>query len=69
MRFRALNAIVELRKTAAEVVVFADAAIYGNDTVIAEAMRRLPSRVRLLELRVQRAFTALEDGGEPETKP
>jgi hypothetical protein len=69
VRFRALNAIVELRKTAAEVVVFADAAIYGNDTVIAEAMRRLPSRVRLLELRAQRALTALEEGGEPETKP
>lgn len=62
MKFRTLNAIVELRKAAADVMVFADAAIYGNDAAIAEAMSRLPNRVRLLELRAQRVLKALEGG-------
>jgi hypothetical protein len=60
-RWRALKAIVEVRKTAADVVALADLVIYGNDTKVATAMRLLPARIRALQFRATRALTALEE--------
>jgi hypothetical protein len=61
--WRALNAIVELRRVAADLIVVADIAVYaqkeGEKTV---AIRMLPDRIRKLQFRASRALTALEEG-------
>jgi hypothetical protein len=61
-QWRALNAIVELRRVAADVVTIADLAIYsGKDGEKAVAIRMLPGKIRQLQFRAQRALTALEE--------
>jgi hypothetical protein len=61
-QWRALNAIVELRRLAADVVTIADLAIYsGKDGEKAVAMRMLPGKIRQLQFRASRALTALEE--------
>jgi hypothetical protein len=63
-QWRALNAIVELRRLAADVVNLADMAIYAQkDGEKAVAIRMLPGKIRQLQFRAQRALTALEEGG------
>jgi hypothetical protein len=63
-QWRALNAIVELRRLAADVVNLADIAIYAQkDGEKAVAIRLLPGKIRQLQFRAQRAMTALEEGG------
>jgi hypothetical protein len=62
-QWRALNAVMELRRKAADVVLAADMAIYGQEGT-AEALRRLPDLVRSLQFRASRALTALEGEGE-----
>jgi hypothetical protein len=60
---RILNAIVDLRKQAADVVAFCDLIIYsGKDGEKAVAMRLLPDRIRTLRFRANRALTALGEG-------
>jgi hypothetical protein len=62
-QWRALNAIVELRRAAADVVAICDMAIYsGKEGEKAVALRLLPDRIRTLRFRAQRAITALEEG-------
>jgi len=63
-QWRALNAIVELRRLAADVMNLADIAIYAQkDGEKAAAIRMLPGTIRQLQFRAQRAMTALEEGG------
>jgi hypothetical protein len=62
--WRTLNAIVELRRTAADVVTLADTIIYATtESEKAHALRMLPSRIRTLRFRAARALTALESEG------
>jgi hypothetical protein len=62
MKWRALNAVVELRRTAANAVVLADILIYASsEAEKAAALRLLPNRIRTLQFRAQRALTALEE--------
>ena len=61
-QWRALNAIVELRRLAADVITVADLAIYsGKEGEKAAAMRMLPGKIRQLQFRANRALTALEE--------
>jgi hypothetical protein len=63
-QWRALNAIVELRRLAADVVAIADIAVYAQkDGEKAVAMRLLPGKIRTLKFRADRALTALEAEG------
>jgi hypothetical protein len=63
-QWRALNAIAELRRLAADVVAIADIAIYsGKDGEKAVAMRMLPGKIRTLKFRADRALAALETEG------
>jgi hypothetical protein len=61
-RWRLLDAITNVRRTAADVVALADLAIYGSDAEAEVALEKLPARVRALQFRAQRALTALEEG-------
>ena len=62
--WRALNAVVELRRTAADCVVLADALIYAESaTDKAAALRMLPRRIRALQFRAARCLTALDSEG------
>jgi hypothetical protein len=54
-----LDAVVNVRKTAADVVTLADLAIYGSAGQQEDAFRRLPERLRTLQRRVQRCLDAL----------
>jgi hypothetical protein len=55
-----LDAVVNVRKTAADVVALADLAIYGAVGQQGDAFRRLPERLRALQRRAQRCLDALE---------
>jgi hypothetical protein len=60
--WQALNAVVELRRTAADCVVLADTIIYAeSEAAKADALRMLPRRVRALMFRATRCLTALEE--------
>jgi hypothetical protein len=62
-QWRALNAIVELRRTAADLIAVADIAIYAQkEGEKAVGIRLLPDRIRKVQFRAQRALTALEEG-------
>jgi hypothetical protein len=59
--WQALNAIVELRRVAADLVAVADIAVYAQKPgEQAAAIRMLPDRIRKVQFRAQRAITALE---------
>jgi hypothetical protein len=62
-RYRTLTAIVELRRRAADTVALCDLCIYGSESEARIAQSALPNRLRSLQFRVQRALTALEEGG------
>jgi hypothetical protein len=60
--WQALNAVVELRRTAADCVVLADTIIYAeSDAAKAAALRMLPGKIRQLRFRAARCLTALEE--------
>ena len=62
--WRTLNAIVELRRTAADAVTLADTIIYSaTESEKAAALRMLPNRIRALQFRAARCLTALETEG------
>jgi hypothetical protein len=61
-RYRTLNAITEVRRAAADMMILADLVIYGSPGEADVAMRQLPNRLRSLRFRTQRALTALEEG-------
>jgi hypothetical protein len=62
-QWRALNAIVELRRVAADLIAVADIAIYAEKPgEKAVAVRALPDRIRKVQFRAQRCLTALEEG-------
>ena len=61
--WRTLNAIVELRRTAADAATLCDVVIFGEtESEKAHALRLLPARIRRLQFRAQRALTKLEGG-------
>jgi hypothetical protein len=58
-----LNAVVELRRTAADVVTLCDVIVFAEtESEKAHALRLLPARIRRLQFRATRALTALEGG-------
>jgi hypothetical protein len=59
--WRVLNAIVDLRKQAADVVTICDLIVYSEKDKAA-ALRLLPDRIRTLRFRANRCLTALEEG-------
>jgi hypothetical protein len=61
-RWRLLDAITNVRRTAADVVTLCDLVIYGTDAEAEVALEKLPARVRALQFRAQRCLTALEEG-------
>jgi hypothetical protein len=62
MTSRQLNAVVNVRKAAADLVVIADAIIYAeSEAAKAAALRTLERRVRTLMFRASRCLTALEE--------
>jgi hypothetical protein len=62
--WRPLSAIVELRRTAANVVMLADTIIYSTtESEKAAALRMLPNRIRALQFRAARCLTALDTEG------
>jgi hypothetical protein len=62
--WRTLSAIVELRRTAANVVMLADTIIYSTtESEKAAALRMLPNRIRALQFRAARCLTALDTEG------
>jgi hypothetical protein len=64
-KYRTLNAVMEVRRTAADVVTFCDLIIFGSEAEADVALRQLPNRLRSLQFRTQRALTALsEEGGQ-----
>jgi hypothetical protein len=60
-QWRILNAIVDLRKQAADVITICDLIVYSEKDKAA-ALRLLPDRIRTLRFRANRALTALEEG-------
>jgi hypothetical protein len=62
--WRTLNAVVELRRTAADVVTLCDVIVFAEtETEKVAALRMLPTRIRRLQFRAGRALTALETEG------
>jgi hypothetical protein len=61
--FSALQAIADLRRTAAAVVALCDVVLYAQEGEAARAVRVLPARVRALMFRARRVLTALESEG------
>jgi hypothetical protein len=61
--WQTLNAIMELRRTAADVVTLADIVIFDTDGTV--ALRQLPRRIRTLQTRARRALEVLERRGQP----
>jgi hypothetical protein len=64
--WRLLNAVTDVRKTAADVVTLCDLIIYGNQGQVRIAQRRLPARLRQLSVRAQRTLAALAREGPHE---
>jgi hypothetical protein len=62
-QWRTLNAITNLRRTAADVTELCDLVIYGSDSESVVAQRFLVTRMKLLAIRLQRAQAALGEGG------
>jgi hypothetical protein len=62
-QWRALSAIVEVRRRAADVVLLADLIVYGHGSEVEVAMRDLPDRLRSLQFRTLRCLAALESEG------
>ena len=55
---------MELRRTAANVVMLADTIIYSTtESEKAAALRMLPNRIRALQFRAARCLTALDTEG------
>jgi hypothetical protein len=62
-RSRAMTAIADLRRTAADTVAVCDTIILGHEGEADAAVRALPRRARALIFRAQRCLTALETEG------
>jgi hypothetical protein len=58
--WRALNTVVDLRKSCMDLVVLADALIYGKHVDMPRARERLPVLIRRLQARALQALRTLE---------
>ena len=58
-QWRLLNAVTDVRKTAADVITLCDLTIYGTPSQASAAQRLLPTRLRQLAVRVRRTLAEL----------
>jgi hypothetical protein len=56
-----MNAVVELRKSCADLIAVADIFVFNSPGEAEAALSLLPRRVQMLKVRVDRALTALEE--------
>jgi hypothetical protein len=65
-QWRLLNAVADVRKTAADVTTLCDLIVYGNPGQARAAQRLLPAKLRQLAVRCTRTLAALDREGRHE---